>query len=130
MKPKSDSNKKIIAIDFDGTCVTHEYPNVGNDIGAVPVLKELVVAGHQLILWTMRSKGPLMDALEWFQDNEIPLWGINSNPEQKSWTDSPKAYAHIYIDDAALGAPLTGTGERPWYDWYAGRELLVDIGVL
>ena len=25
----------IIAVDFDGTCVTHEYPNVGKNIGAV-----------------------------------------------------------------------------------------------
>jgi len=26
-----------ICIDFDGTCVTHEFPKVGKDIGAVPV---------------------------------------------------------------------------------------------
>ena len=45
----------IIAIDFDGTCVTHEYPYIGKDIGAVPVLQRLVKAGHELILWTMRS---------------------------------------------------------------------------
>jgi hypothetical protein len=32
----------IIAVDFDGTCVTHDFPHVGKDIGAVPVLKELV----------------------------------------------------------------------------------------
>jgi hypothetical protein len=32
----------VIAVDFDGTCVTHEYPRVGQDIGAVPVLKKLV----------------------------------------------------------------------------------------
>lgn len=30
-----------IVIDFDGTCVTHEFPLVGKDIGAVPVLKKL-----------------------------------------------------------------------------------------
>ena len=30
-----------IAIDFDGTCVTHEFPLVGKDIGAAPVLKAL-----------------------------------------------------------------------------------------
>lgn len=29
----------IIAVDFDGTCVTHEYPKVGREIGAVGVLK-------------------------------------------------------------------------------------------
>lgn len=29
----------IIAIDFDGTVVTHAYPHMGMDAGAVPVLK-------------------------------------------------------------------------------------------
>ena len=42
-------------IDFDGTCVTHAYPLVGKDIGAQAVLKRLVDAGHQLILFTMRG---------------------------------------------------------------------------
>ena len=32
----------IIAIDFDGTVVTHAYPHMGMDAVAVPVLKELV----------------------------------------------------------------------------------------
>ena len=32
----------IIAVDFDGTVVTHEYPRIGNDIGAVPVLKKMI----------------------------------------------------------------------------------------
>ena len=45
----------IIAVDFDGTCVSHEYPKVGKDIGAVPVLKALVEIGHKIILNTMRS---------------------------------------------------------------------------
>jgi predicted mannosyl-3-phosphoglycerate phosphatase (HAD superfamily) len=44
-----------IAVDFDGTCVTHEYPYMGNDIGAVPVLRELAESGFKLILFTMRS---------------------------------------------------------------------------
>lgn len=45
-----------IAIDFDGTCVTPEYPEIGKDIGAVPVLKRLVENGHKLILHTMRGE--------------------------------------------------------------------------
>ena len=44
-----------INIDFDGTCVTHEFPSVGKSIGAEKVLKRLVDNGHQLILFTMRS---------------------------------------------------------------------------
>ena len=44
-----------ICIDFDGTAVTHDFPKVGKDIGAVPVLMRLVNSGHRLILFTMRS---------------------------------------------------------------------------
>jgi hypothetical protein len=35
-------NILIIGIDLDGTCVTHNYPHIGKDIGAVPVLKSSV----------------------------------------------------------------------------------------
>jgi hypothetical protein len=137
----------IIAIDFDGTCVTHEYPNVGKDINAVPVLKELVEKGHQLVLFTMRSdnlqeeKTPLnsetgnylTDAVNWFNDNGIPLYGVQTNPTQHTWTSSPKAYAQLYIDDAALGCPLKYDPEfadRPFVDWSKVREMLVHYGVL
>lgn len=48
-------NNMVIILDFDGTCVTHDYPNVGHDIGAAPVLRKLVAEGHQLVLFTMRS---------------------------------------------------------------------------
>ncbi|MDR2159410.1 MAG: hypothetical protein LBP23_05010 [Treponema sp.] len=109
-----------IAIDFDGTCVTHEYPRIGRDIGAVPVLREIVQAGHRLVLNTMRSGAGLREAAAWFERNNIPLYGINENPDQKSWTDSPKVYAHVYIDDAAFGCPLkydAGLSSRPFVDW-------------
>lgn len=45
-----------ILIDFDGTCVTHEFPLVGKDIGAAQVLRDLVSNGHRLILFTMRAE--------------------------------------------------------------------------
>lgn len=107
-----------ICIDFDGTCVTHEFPRIGEDIGAVPVLKELVAAGHKLILFTMRSdrktkkkigsetvvveENFLTDAINWFVENGIELYGVQKNPKQRFWTSSPKAYGHLYIDDANL----------------------------
>lgn len=25
-----------IVLDFDGTCVSHEFPNIGKDIGSIP----------------------------------------------------------------------------------------------
>lgn len=116
----------IIAIDFDGTCVTHEYPEVGREIGAVPVLKGLVQQGHKLILWTMRSNKELDDAVNWFAKHRIFLFGVNRNPEQSEWTNSPKAYAQLYIDDSALGVPLCKLeGERPFVDWAKVGELLL-----
>lgn len=108
----------IIAIDFDGTCVTHEYPEVGDDIGAAPVIRKMVDRGDRIILFTMRSGQPLVDARIWFAENNIPLFGVNENPEQHTWTSSPKPYAHRYIDDAALGVPLIrGVDDRPFVNW-------------
>lgn len=144
----------IIAIDFDGTCVTHEFPNVGAEIGAAEVLKKLVAKGHQLILWTMRShklegvledenfgygkckqtilpSDGLDDAVQWFIKHKIPLFGINENPTQSSWTSSPKPYAHLYIDDAGFGIPLKhGFHERPYVDWEKVENQLKFNGIL
>lgn len=122
----------VICIDFDGTVVTHEYPHMGEDNGAVPVLKELVANKNRLVLHTMRS-GRLLDrAKQWFSDRDIPLWAINANPEQKQWTDSPKIYANLYIDDSALGCPLkiVDNCSRPVADWVKIREQLVREGYL
>ena len=116
----------IYAVDFDGTCVSHEYPRVGFDIGAAPVLKRIVAEGGLIILWTMRSGKELQDAVSWFAAKEIPLFGINSNPSQGAWTTSPKCYANIYIDDAALGCPLLdgAPGDRKFVDWNAVSKML------
>lgn len=123
----------FIAIDFDGTCVTHEYPKVGVDIGAAPVLRRLVDSGHKIILNTMRSGKYLEDAENWFKLNNIPLFGSNINPTQKSWTDSSKVYANLYIDDAALGCPLIidpNFSNRPYVDWEAIEAYLENTGII
>lgn len=126
----------VICIDFDGTCVSHEFPLVGNDIGAIPVLKKIVNSGNQIVLFTMRGnleynivtqRTVLDDAIYWFEINGIPLYGINNNPSQKEWTDSPKAYGNLYIDDAALGCPLKFDKEisdRPFVDWIEVERIL------
>ena len=122
-----------IAIDFDGTCVTHDYPRIGKDINAVNVLKKLVANGHKLILNTMRSGKELKEAINWFKKNDIELYGVNKNPTQRKWTNSPKVYAHLYIDDAALGCPLKmdlSISDRPFVDWEAVSCVLKDNGIL
>jgi hypothetical protein len=137
-------------IDFDGTVVTHAFPHVGKDIGAVPVLKALTDAGHQLILFTMRSdrqeNAPtndhtimdvtgnfLTDAVNWFKENNIPLYGIQANPTQKNWTTSPKSYAEVMIDDSAMGCPLIfdkTLSPRPFVDWVKIANMLNEMGLI
>lgn len=120
-------NSCIIAVDFDGTCVEHEYPSVGMDVeGAAETLRALNNKGHRLILFTMRSGEKLEKAIKWFKDRDIELWAVNENPEQKQWTESPKVFADIYIDDAALGCPIMFIDgvRRPVINWRKVREWL------
>jgi len=122
-------NRLKICVDFDGTCVKHKYPKVGEDIGAVPILKKLIENGHDLILFTMRDGSELGDAVNWFDTNDIELYGIQKNPEQHTWTTSPKAYGQLYIDDAALGCPLIypkNLLDRPYVDWDKVKEYLLE----
>lgn len=118
-----------ILIDFDGTCVTHVMPGIGRDIGAVPVLKKLA-ENHNLILFTCRPYGkPLQEAYHWFRDNNINLYGLQSNPSQYTWTDSPKAYGHLIIDDTALGIPLIfnkDISDKPFVDWIKVEQMLIE----
>ena len=34
-------------------------------------------------------------AIKWFDQNNIPLYGIQKDPEQESWTKSPKSLRSI-----------------------------------
>lgn len=124
-----------ICIDFDGTIVKHEYPSVGEPVPmALETMRDLQSIGHQLILYTMRSGKELEDAVNYCKENGIEFYGINKNPTQSEWTQSPKAYGQLYIDDAAFGCPLTWdfipnsiipTG-RPFVDWLEIRKQLIE----
>ena len=123
----------VIAVDFDGTCVEHNYPAIGMDVeGAMDVLRELNKHGHRIILNTMRSGQRLEAAVRWFRDRKIELWAVNRNPEQEQWTTSPKVYADIYIDDSALGCPLIflESVRRPVVNWSKVRQLLESDGMI
>lgn len=122
----------VIAVDFDGTCVTHEYPKIGKDIGAIPVLQKLIRKGHKLILYTMRGDNELRDAIEYLEKYGVMLYAVNRNPTQSSWTSSPKIYANLYIDDASLGIPLLfdEVSGRNYVDWIKVEELLNKMNIL
>lgn len=128
----------VIGIDFDGTCVTHEYPEIGENIGAEKVLRDLVKNGHQLVLCTMRGhmayegRDLLQEAVDWFEKNGIKLFGVNRTPLQDTWTDSPKPYAEMYIDDAALGCPIieSDISDRPYVDWEKLDRIFRSTGII
>ena len=123
----------IIAIDFDGTCVEHNYPAIGMEVeGAVDVLRALNKRGHRIILNTMRSGEKLDAAVKWFRDRKVELWAVNRNPEQEEWTSSPKVYADLYIDDSALGCPIMFIDglRKPVVKWSKVRTLLENDGIL
>jgi hypothetical protein len=136
MAIQRDKSLKIIGVDFDGTVVTHAYPLVGVEIGAAPILKRLADKGHKIMLWTMRGSGQVLaDAVHWFEQNKIPLWGINENPGQKKsgWSKSNKQHADIFIDDAAIGSFLKydlKISERPFIDWNKVEIELVRLGLI
>jgi len=117
-----------ICIDFDGTMVDHRYPDIGEPVpGAIEWMKTWHQAGAKLILFTMRSGKGLDEAVRWLVWHEIEMHGINHNPNQDSWSKSPKAYAHVYVDDAAYGCPLLSIDgfARDCVDWSCvGPEVL------
>ena len=121
-----------IGIDFDGTLVSWNFPLIGKDIGAAKVCRDLVKKGVKIILYTMRNKEFLDDAVKWCEDNDIKLYGVNENPSQ-TWSDSRKVHADIYIDDQALGCQLKedkSISDRPFVDWEKVRKVLEEENIL
>jgi hydroxymethylpyrimidine pyrophosphatase-like HAD family hydrolase len=96
----------IIAVDFDGTVVDHEYPAIGKEkLFAFQTLKELEKLGARLILWTFRSGKELDEAVEYCRRNGIEFYAINKNYPEEIFdqTMSRKINADIYIDDRNIG---------------------------
>lgn len=115
-----DRNRITLCIDFDGTIVDHNYPYIGKPVPhAIAWLSVFQQLNYNLVLFTMRSGKELDEAVSYLKENNIHLYGINTNPRQKTWTDSPKAYGHHYIDDAAVGCPMHHPKDfnRPCVDW-------------
>lgn len=97
----------VIAVDFDGTIVTHEYPKIGRDIPfAIDTLKKLQEDHHlRLILWTVREGAELQEAVEYCRSRGLEFYAVNSNyPEESREHNEPrKLKADLFIDDRNLG---------------------------
>lgn len=97
-----------IAVDFDGTIVTHEYPNIGKEIPfAIQTLKMLQKDGHKLILWSVREGKLLNEAVQWCRKRGLEFYAINRDyPEEETSNSnnySRKLKVDIWIDDRNIG---------------------------
>ena len=97
----------IIACDFDGTIVTHEYPRIGKPIPfAIQTLKKLQEEDHhQIILWTVREGALLQEALDYCKSKGLEFYAVNSNypEEEPAHGTARKLVADLWIDDRNLG---------------------------
>ena len=121
-----------IAVDFDGTIVTHRYPAIGEEIPfAIDTLKMLIADQHKLILWSVRE-GELLDAaVEWCRKRGVEFYAVNKDyPEEdvdKNRHFSRKLKADIFIDDRNLGGlPDWGTIYTMIHDRKTMEQVLME----
>lgn len=96
----------IIAVDFDGTIVEHQYPAIGKErLFAFETLKALQKDGHQLILWTYRYGNCLDEAVEFCKKNGVKFYAVNASypGEEEDGFEGRKINADMYIDDRNFG---------------------------
>lgn len=97
----------IIAIDFDGTICTDQYPEIGVPLPyVVDTIQTLYKDGHYIIINTCRDGDRLTEAINWLMANDIPFNRVNDNHPDvpaKYGSNSRKVFADLYIDDRNLG---------------------------
>ena len=120
-----------IAVDFDGTIVSHEYPKIGKEIPfATQTLKMLINDGHKLILWTVREGKLLDEAIQWCHEHGIDFYAVNKDyPEEEKENNnhfSRTLKVDMWIDDRNVGGlPDWGTIYRLISEGKNLQELLI-----
>ncbi len=97
--------RKVIAVDFDGTLCTKNWPKIGKpNSKLISQLIEERKKGTAVILFTCREKKLLKEAVDWCREQGLEFDEINRNIRERVQTyrtDSRKISADIYIDDRA-----------------------------
>ena len=98
--------KKVIAVDFDGTLCTRNWPGIGEpNTELIKQLAEEQEAGAELILYTCREGKMLKQAVKWCREQGLIFDEVNRNTREriKAYkSDSRKISADVYIDDRAV----------------------------
>lgn len=115
----ADKPRKVVAVDFDGTLCTNNYPNIGAPIQqTIRYIKRERLNGSIIVLWTCRQGAQLAAAVDWCERQGLIFDYINENTPQniaKYGGDTRKICADVYIDDraAAFNSLLLGDGQPP-----------------
>lgn len=122
-----------IAVDFDGTIVTHEYPNIGTELPfATETLRMLIRDRHRLILWSVREGKLLQDAVDWCKERGVEFYAVNRDfPEERGVENnnhfSRKLKADYFIDDRGIaGLPDWGQIYQIISTGKSYRELMME----
>jgi len=105
------SDKLVLAIDFDGTIVSHNYPEMGELFThAKECINELYDSGkYYIIIWSCRTNQNEADMIKFLNENGIRYHSINENcPEFIAKCELVKCglprklYYDILVDDRSL----------------------------
>lgn len=129
-----------IYLDFDGTVVEHDYPQIGSlNPNSLEVIKKLQDAGHNIILNTMRVEfddGSMQEAIDFINLNKsIAGIKIQHQTEQKIYPprwNLDKIENDIFIDDIAPHIPLIKAPIIGGFmvDWIEIEKQLKQKGIL
>lgn len=100
----SDVKNLIVAVDFDGTLVEDNFPEIGKPIPyMIEAVKELKDMGTKIILWTCRNGEALTQAVDYCRDIlHIEFDAVNENLDEvkaEYGGDTRKVFADYYLDD-------------------------------
>ena len=101
--------KQYIAVDFDGTLATMNYPKAGKRLWIHKLImwycKDQQKKGVKIILNTLRKTENLEWAVNWCHEHDFYPDLVNENPPERiaKYGDSRKIGADLFIDDRNIG---------------------------
>ena len=97
--------RKVIAVDFDGTLCTRNWPGIGdsNDELIAQLIDEQK-NGTAVILFSCRGGKRLKEAVQWCKKRGLIFDAVNKNLQERIRAykaDPRKISADVYVDDRA-----------------------------
>lgn len=123
----------IVAVDFDGILCKDAFPGIGEpNYKVISFVRELIDAGHEVVLWTCRVDHRLVEAVEWCHDRGLHFCAVNDNApsnkaryEKEHPNGTRKVCADVYMDDKSAEFRNLAEGRSAW-NGYRGYDAALD----